>query len=337
MELDSRIYVAGHRGLVGSALVRRLSDAGYTNLVLRGHQQLDLCDPAATAAFFSREQPEYVFLSAGRVGGIWANTTFPADLIYTNLMIQTSVIDAARQSGVRRLIYFGSSCAYPRDCPQPMREEYLLDGPLESTSESYAISKIAGMKLCQAYNAQHHTVFVSVIPPTVYGPHDNFDAQESHVLSALVRRFDEARRAMQRGGTIDDQGVVVWGTGKPMREFLYADDLADACILLAEADTDELAGCLGQPALTANIGSGEEVSVRRLAEIVADVVGFRGRISFDPALPDGPPRKVLDSSRFRRLGWSSRVSLEDGIKRTVEWFRATGDADKPLAGVQRTS
>ncbi|HLC29791.1 MAG TPA: GDP-L-fucose synthase [Dehalococcoidia bacterium] len=319
MEKDSRIYIAGHTGLLGSALLRKCHENSYTNVITRTHGDLDLCDAAATEAFFAQEQPEYVFLAAAKVGGILANLNYPANFIYPNLMIETSVIEAARRHGVKRLLFFGGTCAYPRECPQPMREEYLLTGPVEPSSEAYAIAKIAGMKLCQAYNAQYGTEFLSIIPATLYGPNDNFDFESGHVLSALVRRFHEANVSAKPGSEPDP--VAIWGTGAPRREFLYVDDAAEACILLANLSSDALSSLFHPPAYVINVGSGSDVTIAELAVLVRSVVGFSGGMVFDTTKPDGTPRKLLDSSAFYRIGWKPQVSLEEGIRRTYELYR----------------
>ena len=304
MEKDSKIYVAGHRGLVGSAIVRRLRDAGHENLVLRGHADLDLLRQDRVERFFEEERPEYVFLAAAKVGGIWANSYFPADFIYSNLVIETNVIHAAYLHGVKKLLFLGSSCIYPKHCPQPMKEEHLLSGYLEPTNEPYAVAKIAGIKMCQAYNRQYNTRFISVMPTNLYGPGDNFDLKTSHVLPALIKKFHEAKV----GG---HESVEVWGTGKPRREFLYVDDLADACLfLMNNYEEDEII----------NIGVGEDQSIRELAAIVGEVVGFEGDLRFDPTKPDGTPLKLLDVSRLTTLGWKARIPLKAGIRRTYEWF-----------------
>ncbi|MBI3854229.1 MAG: GDP-L-fucose synthase [Planctomycetes bacterium] len=304
MEATSSIYVAGHRGLVGSALVKRLRAAGYSRLVLRTRQELDLTGREAVEEFFRREKPDYVFLAAARVGGIRANESQPADFIRENLLVQTSVLHAAHLSGVKRLIFFGSSCLYPRECPQPMKEEALFTGPMERTSEAYSASKFAGYAMCEAYNRQFGAQFLTVIPATLYGPHDNFDLESSHVLPALLRRVHEQR---------SQPSVTVWGSGRPVREFLYVDDLAEACVLLMNLP-DPL------PRTPINVGSGRGVSVRELAETIGSLVGYRGALTFDPSKPDGAPEKVLDSSRMRSLGWSSRTSLQEGLRRTYEWY-----------------
>lgn len=311
MERGSRIYVAGHRGLVGSALVRRLKAEGYRELLLRSRQELDLRDPAAVDRFFAEERPEYVFLAAARVGGIWANASFPADFIRENLQIQVNVIDAAYRHGARKLLFFGSSCIYPKHAPQPLKEEYLLTGPLEPTNEAYAVATIAGLKMVQAYRRQYGFCGICLMPTNLYGPGDNFDPQTSHVLPALIRRFHEAK---VKGAP----EVVAWGTGTPRREFLHVDDLADAAVFLMRHYDDE------RPI---NVGVGEDVSIRELAEMVADVVGYQGRIVFDPSKPDGTPRKLLDVSRLRELGWSARVPLREGIRQTYEWF-VQSEADR---------
>lgn len=301
----ARVYVAGHRGLVGSALMRRLEAAGYENLITRTSAELDLTRQADVEAFFEVEKPEFVLLAAAKVGGILANDTFRGDFIRDNLLIQTHVIDAARRHGVQRLLFLGSSCIYPRDCPQPMREDYLLSGPLESTNEPYAIAKIAGLKMCEAFNDQYGTKYLSVMPTNLYGPNDNFDLQTSHVLPAFIRKFHEAHQA----GVGE---VTIWGSGTPRREFLHADDLADACVYLLEK-TDETR--------LINIGCGEDVSIKELAALIAEVVGFEGSITHDLSKPDGTPRKLLDVSRLNALGWQPRLDLQQGITQTWEWFR----------------
>ncbi|MDX9943586.1 MAG: GDP-L-fucose synthase [Azonexus sp.] len=302
----SKIYVAGHRGMVGSAIVRRLQSAGYNNIVTRTHAELDLTDQAAVKAFFDEERPEYVFLAAAKVGGIHANNTYRAEFLYQNLMIEANVIHAAWTAGVKRLQFLGSSCIYPRDSAQPIREDYLLTGPLEQTNEPYAIAKIAGIKLCESYNQQYRTQYLSVMPTNLYGPDDNYDLNNSHVLPALIRKAHEAK---VRG----DSTLVVWGTGTPMREFLYVDDMADACVFLMEQN---ITGGLF------NIGTGIDITIRELAEQMMEVVGFEGRIEFDTSKPDGTPRKQLDVSRMKALGWSARTSLKDGIASAYSDFLA---------------
>lgn len=304
MNHNDKIYIAGHRGLVGSAIVRVLLAAGYQNLIYRTHAELDLIQQQPVDDFFAKERPGYVFLAAAKVGGIHANNTYRGEFIYENLAVQNNVIDAARRYGTKRLLFLGSSCIYPRDCPQPMREEYLLSGPLEKTNEPYAIAKIAGIKLCEAYNTQYGTDFLSVMPTNLYGPNDNFDLQTSHVLPALLRKVHEAKLA-------NSPTVTIWGSGKPQREFLHVDDMASACVfVMNNPDVKEMV----------NIGSGQEVSIRELAELICDVVGFQGDIVYDSSKPDGTPRKLLDTARLNQLGWSAKISLKDGLKDTYQWF-----------------
>ena len=297
MERSAKIYVAGHRGMVGSALVRRLRQAGYSNILVRTHGELDLMDQAATHAFLAQERPDFIFIAAAMVGGINANNTFRADFIYRNLMVEANLIHGAWLAGVQRLCFLGSSCIYPRDCPQPIMEDYLLTGPLEQTNEPYAIAKIAGIKLCESYNRQYGMQYFSVMPTNLFGPNDNYDLANSHVLPALIRK---AHEAMKRG----DSKLVVWGTGMPRREFLYVDDLADACVFLMEQGIAE--GYY-------NVGTGEDVTIRELAEVVMSVTGFAGHIVFDATKPDGTPRKLLDVSRLRDVGWQAGTSLRDGV------------------------
>ncbi len=304
MEPASRIYVAGHRGLVGSALLRRLRRAGFTNLIVRTRSELDLTDQAAVERFFQIERPDYVFLAAARVGGIHANRTYPAEFIYENLAIQTNVIHAAWRHGVRKLLFLGSSCIYPKHAPQPIREEYLLSGPLEPTNQPYAVAKIAGLEMCRAYRRQYGFNAISLMPTNLYGPGDNFDLETSHVLPAMIRKFHEAKLAAS-------PKVVLWGTGTPRRELLHVDDLADAALFLMERYDGE------DPI---NVGTGEDLSIRELAELVRAVVGFPGEIVFDPSMPDGTPRKLLDVSRLHALGWRHRISLREGIELTYRWF-----------------
>jgi GDP-L-fucose synthase len=307
MQHDARIYVAGHAGLAGSAIRRALERAGYSNLVLRRHAELELTDAGAVAAFFERERPEYVFLAAAKVGGILANDTYPADFIRGNLAVQLNVIHEAWRAGVRRLLFLGSSCIYPRDCPQPMKEEYLLGGPLESTNRAYAIAKIAGVEMCWSYNRQHGARFLAVMPTNLYGPGDHYDLRNSHVLPALIRKVHEAK---QRG----EIRVTLWGSGRPRREFLLSDDMAEACVLLMrlpEADFGRLVAPAQAPLI--NIGAGEDQSIAELAALVADVLGYRGEFVYDASKPDGTPRKLLDSSRVMALGWKPRVGLREGI------------------------
>jgi GDP-L-fucose synthase len=297
MDKSAKIYVAGHRGMVGSALVRRLAAGGYTNVVTRTHAELDLADQAAVNAFFAAEKPDYVFLAAARVGGIHANNTYRGEFLYANLMIEANTIHAAMQAGVERLQFLGSSCIYPRDSRQPISEDYLLTGPLEVTNEPYAIAKIAGLKMCDAYNSQYGTKYLSAMPTNLYGPNDNYDLNNSHVLPALLRKAHEAKI----GGA---EELVVWGSGKPLREFLYVDDMADASVFLMEEGVE--AGLF-------NIGTGKDISIRELAELIMEIVGFEGRIVFDAEKPDGTPRKLLDVGKLEALGWSASTSLRDGI------------------------
>jgi GDP-L-fucose synthase len=301
---SARIYVAGHRGLVGSGILRRLRAEGFDELLTATREELDLRDQAAVDAWFRANRPEFVFLVAGTVGGILANSTRPAEFIYDNLMIHATVVHAAHVHGVRRLLYLGSSCIYPRDCPQPIREESLLTGLLEPTNEPYAIAKISGIKLCQAYRRQYGSDFISAMPTNLYGPHDNFDLQSSHVLPALMRKFHDARIGGQ-------EEVTVWGTGSPRREFLHVDDLADACLfLLRHYDGDQ----------HINVGTGEDLSIRELAEEIREVVAPGTRLVFDPTKPDGMPRKLLDVGRLHALGWRHRIDLAAGIRGTYAWF-----------------
>ncbi len=315
MKKNSKIFVAGSNGLVGSAIIRRLQAGGYVNLLTPEIDELDLTDPRAVAEFFAAEKPEYVFLAAAKVGGIHANNTFPADFIHINLTIQNNVIHQAFLTGVKRLLFLGSSCIYPRLAPQPIREEHLLTGLLEPTNEPYAIAKIAGIKMCESYNRQYGTQFVAVMPTNLYGPGDNFHPENSHVLPALIRRFHEAK--IERKAE-----VVAWGTGTPMRELLYVDDMADGCVFVMELDDATLAEkLLNYPApCFVNLGTGVDVTIRVLAETVKAVVGFEGELVFDATKPDGTMRKLLDVSRAESLGWQAQVSLREGIERTYRWF-----------------
>ena len=316
MKPESRIYIAGHRGLVGSGLVRALNHKGYSNLVLRTYSELNLTDGRAVERFFRSEKPEYVFLAAAKVGGILANNTYPADFIRDNLEIHINVIHRAWAHGVKRLIYFGSSCIYPRECPQPIREEYMLTGQLEPTNSAYAVAKIAGIEMCRAYNQQHGTRFLALMPTNLYGPGDNYDPQTSHVLPALIRKMHEAKA---RG----DNEAVIWGSGKPRREFLHVDDLAEACVMLASLDDATYAKQIGAwryPLV--NIGCGEDQTITELARTIADAVGFRGELRYDATKPDGTPQKLLDVSRMTALGWKPRISLREGIAAT---YRAALD------------
>jgi len=304
MQKSSKIFIAGHRGLVGSAIVRALQNEGYHNLLVRGRDELDLTSQSDVKNFFSVEKPEFVFLAAAKVGGIHANNTYRGDFIYQNLAIQLNVIEAARQHGVKRLLFLGSSCIYPRQCSQPMREEYLLQSALEATNEPYAIAKIAGIKLCEAYNYQYGTDFASVMPTNLYGPGDNFDLLNSHVLPAILRKTHEAKVSKANS-------VVIWGTGNVMREFLYVDDMASACLFVMKK--------IGHKNML-NIGTGHEVTIKQAAELVCEVVGFDGEIVFDATKPDGTLRKLVDTKKLNSLGWSAAVDLKTGLKRTYDWF-----------------
>ena len=344
MQIDSKIYVAGHRGLVGSAVVQKLRSEGYSNLLVRTHGELDLTDQGAVNRFFSEKRPEYVFLAAARVGGILANCTYPADFIGTNLAIQTNVIEAAFKSGAEKLLFLGSSCIYPKMAPQPIKEEYLLTGPLETTNEWYALAKIAGIKMCQAYKKQHGFNAISVMPTNLYGPGDNFSLETSHVMPALIRKFHLAKLAMNRdldgimadekrfgkipelfrscllesfsgqvAGSAESPLVRIWGTGAPRREFLHVDDLADACVfLMNHYESEEII----------NIGAGEELTIRELAKTVQKITGFEGSFQFDDSKPDGTPRKLLDSSRINSLGWRPRIALIEGIEQTYHYIQS---------------
>lgn len=364
MKKKSSIYVAGHAGLVGSAIIRKLKAEGFSNLITRSHAELDLTRQADMEDFFQEEKPEYVFLAAAKVGGILANNTYPAEFIYTNLAIQTNIIHTAWKTGVKRLLFLGSSCIYPGECPQPMKEEYLLTGPLEPTNEPYAVAKIAGIKMCQSYNRQYGTNFISVMPTNLYGPHDNFDLETSHVLSAMIRKFHLAKLAAKGdwdGITKDEQkfgaipedimanlaaiaqyhghripdsfksfasasdlspGITLWGTGAPFREFLYVDDLADACCFIMGMKETVFKSLLAMdiPALI-NIGSGKEISIKELALVIKNIVGFGGEIMFDDSMPDGMLKKLLDVSKMTGLGWKPGISLKDGIRSTYDSFK----------------
>ena len=300
MQKDARFYVAGHRGMAGSAIVRRLQAGGYNNILVRTRAELDLTNQATVSAFLIAEKPEYIFLAAGKVGGIQANNTYRAEFIYENLMMEANIIQAAHQAGVNRLLFLGSSCIYPRDCPQPIKEEYLLTGPLEPTNEPYAIAKIAGIKLCESYDRQYGRQYVSVMPTNLYGPNDHYDLANSHVLPALLRKAHEAKL---RG----DARLEVWGSGKPMREFLHVDDMADACVFIMERGISE--GLY-------NVGAGTDVTIRELAETIMEVVGFKGDLIFDASKPDGTPRKLLDVGALSRLGWNYRIPLREGLQDT---------------------
>ena len=304
MDTNSKIYVAGHRGLVGSALIRRLASDGYKNLVTRSHQELDLLGTRAVNGFFTKEKPEYVFLAAAKVGGIFANNTMGADFIYENLMIQNNVVKAAHDVKVKKLLFLGSSCIYPRESPQPIKEEYFLEGKPEPTNEPYAAAKIAGILMCQAFHRQYGDNFISVMPTNLYGPNDNFDLETSHVFPALIHRFHDAKVA-------NSPTVTVWGTGSPRREFLHVDDLASACVFLMNNYDD--------PSIV-NIGTGQDVSVKDYAEMVRETVGFTGTIVWDSSKPDGMPRKLLDVSKINSLGWKAAITVDKGLRDTCAWF-----------------
>jgi GDP-L-fucose synthase len=310
---DARVYVAGHRGLVGSALLRRLEQAGFHNIVTRRHDEIDLTRQDAVEAFFRQEQPQYVLLAAARVGGIHANASFPADFIYQNLAIQTNVIHAAYRTEVRRLLFLGSSCIYPRLAQQPMSETALLTGALEPTNEPYAVAKIAGIKLCESYNRQYGTQFRSLMPTNLYGPNDNFDLEASHVIPALIRKFHEAKIAAK-------PTVEVWGTGRPRREFLHVDDLAEACLFVLEIAEEVYAKHTAPTMSHLNVGTGTDISIAELAQMIAQVVGFQGTIVFASSMPDGAPRKLLDIGRITALGWHPRIPLRAGLESVYRWF-----------------
>jgi GDP-L-fucose synthase len=313
VDTETCIYVAGHRGMVGAAIVRRLESNGYRDILTRTHAQLDLTNQQAVEAFFAAERPRQVYLAAAKVGGIWANNTYPAEFIYQNLMIEANIIQAAHRHGVERLLFLGSSCIYPRLAEQPMREEALLTGTLEPTNEPYAIAKIAGIKLCESYNRQYGTDFRSVMPTNLYGPGDNFDLENSHVIPALIRKFHEAKEA-------GADSVEVWGTGRPRREFLHVDDMAAACVFVMGLDA-ETYRARTEPMLShINVGVGEDVTIRALAETVRDVTGFPGEIRFDSSKPDGTPRKLLDVSRLNAMGWEATIGLRQGLQSTYAWF-----------------
>ncbi|URZ03536.1 GDP-L-fucose synthase family protein [Clostridium felsineum] len=304
MNKDSKIYVAGHRGLVGSAIVRNLESKGYTNIVGKTHKELDLTNQFAVCKFFEEQKPEYVFLAAAKVGGIGANSNYPADFIMENELIQCNVIKSSFKNNVKKLMFLGSSCIYPKMCPQPIKEEYLLSGYLEPTNEAYALAKISGLKMCQFFNTQYGTHYISVMPTNLYGPNDNYDLNNSHVMPALIRKFHEAKIK-------NEPYVEVWGTGKPLREFLHVDDMADACTFLMENyDGNDFF----------NVGTGKEISIKELAEMIKEVTEYKGELRFNTDKPDGTPRKLLDVSRLEKAGWKYKVELKDGIKDSYEWF-----------------
>jgi len=309
MDRDARIYIAGHRGMVGSAIMRRLEGSGYRDIVSRTHAELDLTNQQSVQQFFLDQRPEYVFLAAAKVGGILANSTYPAEFIYQNLLIESHIIHAAYETSVKKLLFLGSSCIYPKHAPQPMKEEYLLTGVLEPTNEAYAIAKIAGIKMCGAYNVQYGTNYISVMPTNLYGPGDNYHSQNSHVIPGLIRKAHEAKER-------NDKEMVVWGSGSPRREFLYSEDLADACVFLMEQVS---AAEIGE---FINIGVGTDLTIAELAQMVADVVGFKGKLTFDRSKPDGTPQKLLDVSRLERLGWKARTDLRQGLVMAYQDFLA---------------
>jgi len=313
MNLNDKIYIAGHRGLVGSAIVRLLESRGFTNLIMRTHKELDLTNQIAVYGFFKQEQPDYVILAAAKVGGIHANNTYPADFIYKNIMIEANVINSAYENKVKRLLFLGSTCIYPKAVEQPMREDALLTGVLESTNEPYALAKIAGIKLCESYNRQYNTDFRSVMPTNLYGVNDNFHPENSHVIPALMQRFHKAK-------TNKDTEVIVWGSGKSMREFLYVDDMAEASLFVLELDENTYQ-VNTKPILShINVGTGVDITIREMAEIMQRVVGFEGQLTFDTTKPDGTPRKLIDVSRLSDMGWNYHVDLEEGLRKTYKWY-----------------
>jgi len=312
VENQSKVYIAGHRGLVGSAILRKLEKLNYTNIITKTHKELDLLNPNDTEDFFKQEKPEYIFLAAAKVGGIMANNTYPASFIYENLQIQNNIIHLSYKYNVKKLLFLGSSCIYPKKCYQPMKEEYLLSGFLEPTNEPYAIAKIAGIKMCQSYNRQYGTNFIACMPTNLYGPNDNFDLMTSHVLPALIRRFTEAKR-----NNLTEE--VLWGTGSPRREFLHVDDMADACFFLMNnfnptSDQNE------KGEIFFNVGSGKDITIGELADLIKDITGYKGQIKWDETKPDGTLQKLLDVSKLWDMGWKESISLKDGIKQTYEWF-----------------
>jgi GDP-L-fucose synthase len=317
MNLNDKIYIAGHRGLVGSAIVRQLEERGFTNLLMRTHKELDLANQAQVQDFFKQEKPDYVILAAAKVGGIHANNTYPADFIYQNMMIEVNVINSAYENKVKRLLFLGSTCIYPKVVEQPMREDALLTGVLEPTNEPYALAKIAGIKLCESYNRQHGTDFRSVMPTNLYGANDNFHPENSHVIPALMQRFHQAK-------VNNDAEVVVWGTGNAMREFLYVDDMATASLFVLELD-EEVYQINTKPMLShINVGTGVDVTIREMAETMKEVVGFEGRLIFDTSKPDGTPRKLIDVTRLENMGWKYSVDLKDGLEKTYSWYLVDG-------------
>ena len=313
MNKDDKIYIAGHRGLVGSAIVRQLESRGFTNLIMRTHKELDLTNQAQVQNFFTQEQPDYVILAAAKVGGIHANNTYPADFIYQNMMIEANVINSAYENKVKRLLFLGSTCIYPKAVEQPMREDALLTGVLEPTNEPYALAKIAGIKLCESYNRQHSTDFRSVMPTNLYGINDNFHPENSHVIPALMRRFHQAK-------VNNDSEVVVWGTGKAMREFLYVDDMAEASLFVLELDEKTYQANTKSILSHINIGTGKDVTIKEMAEAMKKVVGFEGKLTFDTTKPDGAPRKLIDVTRLENMGWKYSIDLRKGLEKTYDWY-----------------
>jgi len=313
MNLNDKIYIAGHRGLVGSAIVRQLEERGFTNLLMRTHKELDLTSQAQVQAFFQKEKPDYVILAAAKVGGIHANNTYPADFIYQNMMIEANVINSAYENKVKRLLFLGSTCIYPKAVEQPMREDALLTDVLEPTNEPYALAKIAGIKLCESYNRQHGTDFRSVMPTNLYGINDNFHPENSHVIPALMRRFHEAK-------INNDEEVVVWGTGNAMREFLYVDDMAEASLFVLELNEETYQANTKSMLSHINVGTGKDVTIREMAETMKEVVGYRGKLTFDTVKPDGVPRKLIDVTRLSNMGWSYSVNLKEGLATTYKWY-----------------
>jgi GDP-L-fucose synthase len=320
MDKDSKIYVAGHAGMVGSAICRNLKDSGYENIITRGYSELDLTRQSMVEQFFKDERPEYVFLAAAKVGGILANSTYPAEFIYQNLLIESNIIHSAHECGTKKLLFLGSSCIYPRNCPQPMKEEYLLTDVLEKTNEAYAIAKITGIKLCEYFNRQYGDEFISVMPTNLYGPNDNFDLETSHVLPALIRKFHEGKAKWEKSSESERQNisVTIWGTGKARREFLHVDDMVKACIFVMNHVRS--IDIYGQGISHINIGTGEDLTISELCEIIREIVGFPGKIIYDNQKPDGTPRKLLNITRIKNLGWESRISLKRGIKDAYDWY-----------------
>ena len=311
MKKTDKIFIAGPKGLVGSAIIRHLEKNGHTNLLAPSHSELELMESQAVSRYFEKNKPDYVFLAAAKVGGILANSTYPADFIYQNLMIQNNIIHQSYVHNIKKLLFLGSSCIYPKHCPQPMKEEYLMTGPLEPTNSPYAVAKIAGIEMCWSYNRQYGTKFIPVMPTNLYGPNDNFDLETSHVLPALIRKFHEARQN-------DAESVIVWGTGVPKREFLYVDDLADACFFIMQKEFSDQEY---KNKLLFNIGSGRDISIKDLAELIKEITGFKGKIVFDTSIPDGTPQKLLDVSKLKTLSWHAATTLKEGIKGTSEAFQ----------------